>query len=259
MVNSVARSARERRTTSSPTNVSRHRSRRASSIPGVVAPFDRARDGVEQVDDRAVGVEQAGGLLDDVLEQVARLADRGDPGGDLAEALLGFGPPGDLAPGAVQLLDQAGVLDGDRGLVRERADDVSVVVVERLGLGRIDLQGAERTGLAADRGDDHRPEAGDAEEAIVDRRLWEERSRLVAGHDDPALGNGDAARADPDRDVQLGQLIFGEPLADPRVVRPAKDVRAGLDEVEDRAVATDQAARRVDDLLEQRAPARGSR
>ena len=64
--------------------------------PGVVAPLDRAGDGVEQVDDRAVRVEQAGGLLDDVLEKVAGLADRGDPGGDLAEALLGLGAAGDL-------------------------------------------------------------------------------------------------------------------------------------------------------------------
>ena len=86
--------------------------------PRVVAPLDPAGHRVEQVDDRAVGVQQAGGLLDDVLEQVAGLADRGDPGGDLAQALLGLGAPGDLLAGPAQLLDQPGVLDRDRGLVR---------------------------------------------------------------------------------------------------------------------------------------------
>ena len=55
---------------------------------------------------------------DDVLEEVAGLADRGDPGGDLAQAALRVGPPGDLLAGAAQLLDQPGVLDRDRGLVR---------------------------------------------------------------------------------------------------------------------------------------------
>ena len=42
--------------------------------------------GVVLVDDRAVGAQQAERLIDDALEDVAGLADGGDPGGDLAQA-----------------------------------------------------------------------------------------------------------------------------------------------------------------------------
>ena len=59
--------------------------------PRVVGRDEDALVGVELVDDRAVGPEQATRLVDDPLEQVARLADRGDPGGDLAERPLGLG------------------------------------------------------------------------------------------------------------------------------------------------------------------------
>ena len=99
-----------------------------------VAHRDRAADRVEEVDDRPLRAEQPGGLVGDVLEQLAGVADRGDPGGDLAEAPLRLGPPADLALRAVQLLDQPGVRDRDRGLGGERADDAGVVGVEGVRL-----------------------------------------------------------------------------------------------------------------------------
>src|SRR6185369_13314554 len=55
---------------------------------GHVADRDRARDRVEEVDDRAFRVEEPGRLVGDMLEELVGLADRGDPGRDLAQGLL---------------------------------------------------------------------------------------------------------------------------------------------------------------------------
>ena len=96
---------------------------------GVVGRDEDALDLVELVDDRAVGAQQPERLVDDALEQVARLADRGDPGGDLAQRLLRLGASLDDRARAGELLDQARVADRDRGLGGERGQDLAVGVV----------------------------------------------------------------------------------------------------------------------------------
>jgi hypothetical protein len=56
--------------------------------PGVVTPVEAVRRRVEQVEDRPVRTQQPVRLLDDVLEQLGRLADRRDAGRNLAQRLL---------------------------------------------------------------------------------------------------------------------------------------------------------------------------
>ena len=73
-----------------------------------------------------VGANQAAGLRDDVLEDLARLAQDRDPGGDLAQRLLGLGAPGERVARAVQLGDQAPGPDRDRGLVGDRREQRGV-------------------------------------------------------------------------------------------------------------------------------------
>ena len=80
-----------------------------------------------------LGVEQPGGLVDDVLEELRRVADRGDPGRDLAERPLRVGPAAELGPRSVELLDEPGVRHRDRGLAGERLDQAGVVLAERVG------------------------------------------------------------------------------------------------------------------------------
>ena len=77
---------------------------------------------VEEVEDHAVGPNQAAGLGDDVLEDLRRLAQDRDPGGDLAQRLLRLGPPGERLARAVELVDQAGRPDRDRRLVGDRLE-----------------------------------------------------------------------------------------------------------------------------------------
>ena len=52
--------------------------------------------------------DEAAGLLDDVLEDLGRLAQDRDPGGDLAQRLLGLGAPAERLARAIELVDQAG-------------------------------------------------------------------------------------------------------------------------------------------------------
>ena len=73
--------------------------------PRVVGRDEDPVELVVLVDDGAVGAQQPARLVDDALEQVARLADGGDPRGDLAQRPLGLGPPLDDRARPGQLLD----------------------------------------------------------------------------------------------------------------------------------------------------------
>jgi hypothetical protein len=96
---------------------------------GVERPAQDRAVGLDEVEDRAVGADQPAGRVDDLLEERARVAGGGDLGGDLAERLLGVGPPGELRARRVELLDQAGGLDRDRGLGGDGLDEAGVGLV----------------------------------------------------------------------------------------------------------------------------------
>ena len=104
--------------------------------------------------------------------------------------------------------------------------------------------------LPGDRRRDHRPEAG----AVVELRRFgarrELRHQVVARDDDPVLGDGHPGGALPDRDPQLRALLVAEEPPQAVVERPAQLVGAGLQDVEDGPLPADQAARELDDLLE---------
>ena len=87
--------------------------------PRDVAHRERSADRVEEVDDRALRTEQPRGLVRDVLEKLAGIADGRDAGGDLAERSLRLRAADDVPSGPVQLLDQPSVRDRDRCLCGE--------------------------------------------------------------------------------------------------------------------------------------------
>ena len=104
--------------------------------PVVDRPVQVAVGRVEQVEDHPVGPDEAPGLRDDVAQDLARLAQDGDPGGDLAERLLGLRPPAEGVARPVELLDQAGRPDGDGGLVGDGLEQAGIAVVPRVGSDR---------------------------------------------------------------------------------------------------------------------------
>ena len=106
----------------------------------------------------AVGAEQAARLLDDAGEDLAGVAERRDPGGDVAERAFPLRArlEGGLRP--LQLLDEAGVRHGDRGLVGQDAEEVGVAGGELARPVGEDRQRAKRAALRDERRDGQRAE-----------------------------------------------------------------------------------------------------
>ena len=80
-------------------------------VAGRVGPAQRAELLVVQVDAGAVGLEQPGRLVDDLLEHLGGVEDGGHARRDLAQRPLGVGAPGDLLARPLELLDQPRVGD----------------------------------------------------------------------------------------------------------------------------------------------------
>ena len=84
-------------------SLARSSSRELLAEAVVERPVQVARGRVEQVEDRALPADEAAGQLDDLLEDLGRVAQGGDAGGDLAQGLLGAGPAGEPFAGPVEL------------------------------------------------------------------------------------------------------------------------------------------------------------
>ena len=65
----------------------------------VVGPAQVAGLRIEQIEDRALAADQPARQLDDLLEDLGRVTQGGDAGGDLAQGLFGVGAPGEVARG----------------------------------------------------------------------------------------------------------------------------------------------------------------
>ena len=209
-----------------------------------------------------IGLEEALRILDDALEDLVRVAQGGDAGRDVAQRALGLGPAGEGLARALELVDEPGVGDGDRGLLGEAAQHRGIELVEGIGIVADDLDRAERSGLADDRRGDqvaHRRELGQRVGQVV---VLELGGAVVADMDDPSLGHGLAGHALPEPEaVHLERLALLDGQAG--VVRPDQALALRVVLVDHRAVGPEQPARLVDDVLEdlvrlaQRGDARG--
>ena len=225
---------------------------------GVIGRDQHAHVGVVLVDHRAVGTEQPERLIDDALEEVARLADGGDPGGDLAQRLFRLGATLDDGPRPGEFVHEACVPDRDRRLRGESRQDLGVRLVVGGHLARHDRQRAERGrlagqrgGIAGERDGDHRADARVDDErvrpVVADEPIVGE---VVVGAHRPLLGEGGPG----DRLARLETAGHG-PLRDrrhrvTRGVRPAQGVDLGIVDVDPGAVRFEQPGRLVDDPLE---------
>ena len=115
---------------------------------------------------RPVRADEPAGLLHDQLEDLVRVAQRGDAGRDLAQRALVLGQPGELAARHVEVVDEPRVRDRDGRLGREALDEVGVALAERVRPGRVDLEGAQRPGVGDDRRRQHRAIARRLEEPV---------------------------------------------------------------------------------------------
>ena len=141
-----------------------------------VGPAQAVRLGVVLVDPGAVRFEQPGRLVDDPLEDLGRVQDGRHAGCDLAQRPLGIGAPGDLGPGALQLLDQAGVRDRDGRLVGEGRQQAGVLGIEGVGPVRVGVDDAEHLVAMDQRRGDHRPDRRSRGRSCHGRRYGLKRS-----------------------------------------------------------------------------------
>ena len=119
---------------------------------------------------------------------------------------------------------------------------------KRFGCGE-DLDGAERPGVADDRGDDEVADAFALGQRVSQLVVPEGRVAVIPDDDDPALGDGFAGDALADPQVaQLDALTLR--LADARIVGPLEGLALRIELVDDGAVGAEQPERLVDDVLE---------
>ena len=143
-------------------------------------------------------------------------------------------------------------------LARAKTRPASVSLNAAAFLG-VDLDDAERAGVAGDRGRDHRVEPGPLVELGRFGGRREERREVAVGDDDPVLRDGGPGGPDPDRDPELGPLLGAEHARQAVVVGPVEVAGRRVEQVEDHAVGPDQAPGLRDDVLEDLRPARAGR
>jgi len=162
----------------------------AHRLARCVGPAQGLDQRVVEVDPRAIRGEEAGGLFDDLLEDLGGVEDGRDAGRDLAQGLFRIGPSGDLSTRLLELEDQAGVGDGHRSLVGQGGQQTRAGDIEGVAPGAVD----------GDRSDD---------DLAVDERRGDDRV-------DPALAHERVAR------LRMREALIVE-------VRPGPLDVAGLD------------------------------
>ena len=222
-------------------------------LAGRVRPAQRLDGRVPQVDPGAVGLEQAGRLVDDLLEHLVGLEDGRHARRDLAQRPLRVGAPGDLGPRALELIDEPRVRDRDRGLVGERRQETGVGLAE----------GVRAVAVDGDRADDH---------VAVDERRGDDRADADLAHEGVALGRVDEAfvvevragpfdplgaqRAARDAGVErrARRRSRSDMFEDARMPASRLDQASAIpvvaEQVDHRAGRPEQPDRRVDDRLE---------
>ena len=199
----------------------------ASSVWRYVQSAVASEPAVQEVDHGAGPAQEPAGGLDDGLQDLFAVVHRADLRHDLAQRPFGLGRAREGRSRRRQLLDQAGVGDGDGRLAAKCPDQGRVLVVERVGQDGVDLDDAERAVVAGDRA---RRSSSGSPSARRTRSIsglggnW--RRQVVAGDDDPVLGDGGTGRADADRDPQLRPLLRAEAAARRRRRTPSEGARS---------------------------------
>ena len=154
------------------------------AVAGCVGQADESAGRLHEIELGAVRVEQVARCVDDLHEEVGRVADRRDPRGDLAQCLLRAGPPPDLLARLGDRLDQAGVLDRDRRLASQRLGEPDLLRPERADFRPPDLEDPQHALVAGERRDDQRADAVAPDRLVEVRVVLEPVVVEVVGADD---------------------------------------------------------------------------
>ncbi len=208
----------------------------------VEGPAQDVRLGVEDVEDRAVGVDQPGRLVDGSLEDRIEIGGTADPSRDLAQAALDLGAPGQLPSRPIEIFDEPGICHGRGRVLGERADERDLGGVERSGPGGERAECAEHLVAADHRGDDHRADPDVLDDPVRVGRVREGRIvRVVIGLDHRTIGHRPAEHPRSDRQLDPADPAAASRAPDAGVEREAQDIGVGVEQVDHRAVRVEEA------------------
>ena len=199
---------------------------------------------IDQVDARALGPQQAGGLVDGPLQDCRQVGRGADPGADLAQRALRLGALGQLRPRRVEGLDEPGVGHRRRRVIGEGPDQRDLGGVEGR---RSRAEGPERTEdlvRVDERGGDHGPDPDVLDDPVRVRGMVERRvDEVVVGADHGAPLDGIPEHAGPDRQPDRADPRPAAGAADAGVVREPKVPGLRIEDVDHRPVGLEQARR----------------
>ena len=107
---------------------------------------------IELVDGAGIRAGEVDGVQDDRREHFLEVERGGDGLADGAERPQLLDRAGKLAGALAKLLEEAGVLDGDDGLIREPLQELDLPGAERPNLVSVDRDDADRAALSEQRG-----------------------------------------------------------------------------------------------------------
>ena len=206
-----------------------------------VGPAEQPRPGIDEVDPRAIGAQEAGRLVDRELQHARKVGRRGDPGVDLAQRSLNLGSLGELRSRAVEVLDQAGVGHRGGGMIGQRADEGDLRLVERLRAGGERAHRPEHLVAGGERRDDHRADADVLDDAVGLGGMAERGVVLVVvrDHDGP-LDQRSPEHAGAGRELQAADPFAAALAPDTGVVREAQVPGGRVDQVDHCAVSVEE-------------------
>ncbi len=194
-----------------------------------------------EIDLCPVGAQQPRSSGHGALDDARRVVERGHLRRDRRQGAL-------CLDSVAQLVVEAGVDRGDRGLSGERLHQLGIRFLERVAPAREDGDGPQRSLLAGERRRHLGAEAVLAHECVgVDGVLEGVIGQVVAGPHHAPLRNG--AATEPLADVEERLLADHLRLAIKIPDRGAEAVRAIVEQVDDCRIAAQQAPRLVDGSL----------
>ena len=194
---------------------------------------------------RAVRANQPLRSVHDLLQQLVRIANGGDLGGQLLQRALRLDPQRQLR----RLLP---VGDGGGGMVAKGPQQADLCLAERCRPVGIGAHGADHPLPRHQGRDRHRAHARRPHDLIGHLQVLEALvDRVVVGDGQLAPADGRAEHPDPDGQAQVTDQAPGATVGDARVVGKAQHLAGLVDQVDHRAVCLQQAGHLRDGALQQ--------
>ncbi len=207
---------------------------------------------IEEREVRSVRAQEPLRGLDHALEHFLGLAKPGHPAGDPSQRALRLDPVRECQLRGIEPRNEAGVPDRCRRVLRERAQERDLRLLEIIDRRAVRAQRSERLALGDQRRHDHRAHVRHHHDPIGHGRMGEAPVAAVVGRPNHlAPVDGSAEEAMPDRHRQVAHELTRLRVADARVDAEMEHLALAVHEIDHRAIRLEQARRLVHRVLKQ--------